>query len=492
MKAIILAAGMGTRLAPMTLLKPKPLLEIRGIALLENMIKHLQAGGVNDIIVVTGYKSELFTPYAKRLGFKQITYSDYATKNSAASLKLVIDEMQKGSIILNGDLYLTESFFQYIKPNVSQFIAQTITNNVISWGYITDSNFKIQDIDTNATSGYGDGIAVFDNEKDIEIFKQELEKCSDDEYWEYCVLRSLTKIDCYAFHHNTYVEIDSFQDALYHDLLTPEDIAVQCSDDSHIQRLGGITNINYKITFLGQEKVIRIPRKGIENIVNRDSEKEIISLLQNTDITTQCEFYDSNIKLSTFLNDYRILTFEDIKNKEKIFPLIVEKLKKLHSFTFKDYPTFQSISMVGEIVKFEKLAKIPLLTQQEHKLLLNIARKMDKDISVLCHRDLQLPNIMYNGCEVKFIDFEYAGFCSIAWEIGNLSAELELNKDEILYFISLYDKITYLEVIEGQLLSNYIWALWGFIYNRIDVARNYIKRLDSNLAILQSQEMEFS
>ena len=41
MKAIILAAGIGTRLSPMTLLKPKPLLEIKGKTILENMIKFL-------------------------------------------------------------------------------------------------------------------------------------------------------------------------------------------------------------------------------------------------------------------------------------------------------------------------------------------------------------------------------------------------------------------------------------------------------------------
>ena len=71
MKAIILAAGMGTRLSPMTLLKPKPLLEIKGKTILENMIKFLNRGGINDITVVTGYKHELFDEYKEKLGFKK-------------------------------------------------------------------------------------------------------------------------------------------------------------------------------------------------------------------------------------------------------------------------------------------------------------------------------------------------------------------------------------------------------------------------------------
>lgn len=57
MKAIILAAGKGSRLLPMTLLKPKPLLKINGKTILENMIKRLKNAGVKDITVVTGYKN---------------------------------------------------------------------------------------------------------------------------------------------------------------------------------------------------------------------------------------------------------------------------------------------------------------------------------------------------------------------------------------------------------------------------------------------------
>lgn len=232
MKAIILAAGMGTRLSPMTLLKPKPLLEIKGKTILENMIKFLNRGGINDITVVTGYKHELFDEYKEKLGFKKVVYKDYKNKNSSSSLKFVIDEIEKGTIILNGDLFINKSFIEYIKPNISQLLSQQITEGVISWGYIIDSNFKLIDIDTNAINGYGDGIAIFDNEEDLKILKKELINCSDEEYWEYCILRAIDKINFYSFNYDDiYTEIDSFKDALYHNLLTPEEIAQQCSDD---------------------------------------------------------------------------------------------------------------------------------------------------------------------------------------------------------------------------------------------------------------------
>lgn len=488
MKAIILAAGMGTRLSPMTLLKPKPLLEIKGKTILENMIKFLKSGGVDDITVVTGYKNELFDIYKEKLGFKKVVYNDYAKKNSSASLKFVIDEIEKGTIILNGDLFITKPFTEYIKPNISQLLSQKISEGVVSWGYIVDSNFKLIDIDTNATSGYGDGIAVFDNEDDLNILKKELINCSDDEYWEYCILRAIDKINFYAFNYDDiYAEVDSFKDALYHNLLTPEEIAQQCSEDGKIERLAGITNINYKIKFLNEYKVIRIPGKGTEKVIDRTSEKKILNIIRDKDIAPKSEFYESDIRLTDYLEGYRSLNFDDLKNYDSILPLIIKQMKKLHSMPHNNYENFEVISMIEEIKKYERLANINIVTKIEHKFILNIARKMDGGKQVLCHRDLQLPNIMYNGKNIKFVDFEYAGFSSILWEIGNFTAELELNDNQINKFIELYKDITYEEIIEGQLMSNYIWTLWSWIYDSIDLGRSYLVRLHNNINYLMKK-----
>jgi len=57
-RAIHLAAGQGTRLRPITNDRPKPLVELGGTSLLERNIETLQAAGVDDQIVVTGYMSE--------------------------------------------------------------------------------------------------------------------------------------------------------------------------------------------------------------------------------------------------------------------------------------------------------------------------------------------------------------------------------------------------------------------------------------------------
>ncbi len=51
MKAMILAAGFGTRLLPLTKAKPKALIEIDGVPLIENVVKSLILAGVTEIII---------------------------------------------------------------------------------------------------------------------------------------------------------------------------------------------------------------------------------------------------------------------------------------------------------------------------------------------------------------------------------------------------------------------------------------------------------
>lgn len=490
MQAIILAAGKGTRLKPLTLNKPKPLLEIRGKSILENMVLALRSGGVEEIILVTGYKNELFSHLTKDLGLHQVIFSDYASCNSSQSLLFVQDRMKKGTIILNGDLFIMQNFTPLFKRGISQFLSQKIPPNTTSWGYICDENCKILDIDLNASEGYGDGIAYFDNEADIAIFKEELARAKKDEYWEYAVLRTLDRVNYYAFScDELYIEIDSFSDALFHKLLTPEEIALQCSDDNSATRLAGITNINYLIQFQGEQKVIRIPGSGTDKIIDRELEQEILTLIDPLNITPKNEFYGSGIKLSEFLSDFKSLSKEQIA--PRTLHKIADNLLALHSIPHTAHKEFEPILLSDEVIKYENLSHIKLATPREHKTILEIAKRLDKSEFVLCHRDLQAPNILFNGIDIKLIDFEYAGFTCREWEFGNLSAELELEKTQIEDLLAYYNarshtKISLKGVIEGQLMSNYIWALWGWIYNRIDLGRDYLARFTRNLKELEN------
>ena len=63
MKAIILAAGKGTRMRPLTYLRPKPMISLVDTPVLETIIKHLVAGGVEEIVINTAYMGDSLQSY---------------------------------------------------------------------------------------------------------------------------------------------------------------------------------------------------------------------------------------------------------------------------------------------------------------------------------------------------------------------------------------------------------------------------------------------
>ena len=76
-RAILLAAGRGERLRPWTDTTPKPLLRVQGQPLLHRLIARLQAAGIREIYVVTGYKAEQFAALPVQFPGVQLLVNPY-------------------------------------------------------------------------------------------------------------------------------------------------------------------------------------------------------------------------------------------------------------------------------------------------------------------------------------------------------------------------------------------------------------------------------
>lgn len=127
-KAVILAAGYGSRLRPLTDLRPKPLVEVNGTPILHNALHHLEAVGVKEVTIVVGYRKDAIEySCGNRFGDLEINYVEstvFDRTGSAYSLWLARDTLTSGDCyLLEGDVFFEEDALRSLmlgdKPNVA-------------------------------------------------------------------------------------------------------------------------------------------------------------------------------------------------------------------------------------------------------------------------------------------------------------------------------------------------------------------------------------
>lgn len=110
-RAIVLAAGRGSRLRPHTDDRPKCLLEIDGRTLIERQIEALAACGVSDVVAVVGYRSDI----VRRTMGSRVRYIEnrrYGETNSLYSLWLAAEELRDGALVINSDVLVAPLLFE--------------------------------------------------------------------------------------------------------------------------------------------------------------------------------------------------------------------------------------------------------------------------------------------------------------------------------------------------------------------------------------------
>ncbi|MDD7739010.1 MAG: NTP transferase domain-containing protein [Fusicatenibacter sp.] len=102
-RAIIMAAGIGNRLRPVTLETPKPLVKVNGIRMIDTVIRGLNRNGITEIYVVVGYKKEQFLSLTEEYeGITLIENPWYDTCNNISSLYAAREHLED-VMILDGD-----------------------------------------------------------------------------------------------------------------------------------------------------------------------------------------------------------------------------------------------------------------------------------------------------------------------------------------------------------------------------------------------------
>jgi NDP-sugar pyrophosphorylase family protein len=176
MKAVILAGGKGTRLAPYTTVFPKPMLPIGDKPILDTIIRQLAYYGFEEIILSVGYLAELLQAYfAYCNGLPENLKLSYVRENrplgTAGSLSLV-PKQKEAILVMNGDTLTTIDYrklVEFHKQNGAKITIATHKRDVyIDFGVLrTDDQSRLIGYDEKPTLKYLVSMGIYVIEPDV-------------------------------------------------------------------------------------------------------------------------------------------------------------------------------------------------------------------------------------------------------------------------------------------------------------------------------------
>ena len=135
--AILLVGGMGTRLLPLTLKTPKPMLQVAGVPFTEHQIRKAASAGISEIVLATSYKSELFEPYfggGEKFGIKIKYAVEHSALGTGGGIRNAANHLSGFDqiVIFNGDVLSGHDLkgqiesHQKSKADVTLYLTQVI------------------------------------------------------------------------------------------------------------------------------------------------------------------------------------------------------------------------------------------------------------------------------------------------------------------------------------------------------------------------------
>ena len=126
---VIMAGGKGSRLHPQTENRPKPMLLVAGIPILEHIIKRAQSQGFNHFIIAINYLGEIIEKYfrdGQKFGVKIEYLHEDVPLGTAGALSLLSSKPERAFIVTNGDVITDINYSDFLEYHTAQNAAATV------------------------------------------------------------------------------------------------------------------------------------------------------------------------------------------------------------------------------------------------------------------------------------------------------------------------------------------------------------------------------
>lgn len=515
--AIIMAAGMGTHFVPITLEKPKGLLVVKNEVLIERQIEQLKEAGIQDIIIILGYKKEAFFYLESKFdGIKIVINPEFTMKNNTHTLYLAQHDI-KNSYICSADDYFAENpFEEYVYQ--SYYAGVHVKEKTGEWYMVPDGKMNISKVKKTGTEGYimlghaywnrdfsAAMVGILNEDHDVGNYDQVI--------WEQILLenvRELPPIQIKVYPEDTIFEFDSLEDlrkfdANYVDhthtkIMRNIAKVLDCKEGEilHFTTIKeGLTNTSFVFEVAGKKYVYRHPGDGTEAIISRPHEKTALELAKSigVDPTFICMDEEQGWKISSFIENIRTPDYSSFDDSKRVLHVMRELHNKKLSVDWSFLP-WEEACKIEAILQTEKGG----ISDQEFDLLkTNVEKCFQKchgdGISMcFCHCDTYAPNWMLTDDQTILIDWEYAGNADPGCDIGTYIMDSMWEVPEAERFIREYCGK---DMTEEQLfhylaytaILSYYWYVWALyreacgaimgesLYNWHVMAKRYSKYL---------------
>lgn len=212
-RAIFIAAGMGSRMMPITLSCPKPLVRVNNKRIIDTLIDACVDAGIDDITVVRGYLGDCFEQLKVKYPFIKFIDNPYFKSYNNISSAYLVRDIIGGAYIFESDIYLINrsliTKYQYCSNYLGVPCEETP-----DWCFDVDENMKITDLHRGGKNCFHMfGISYYDEETE-KLFSRCVEEVFNntlggkDHFWDDVLCHF------YAKESNIYVRKCSFSDTI--------------------------------------------------------------------------------------------------------------------------------------------------------------------------------------------------------------------------------------------------------------------------------------